>query len=364
MTAYRDAKKYLWVLSPLYILVPLLSVYIARQTGQSLYYWLPVAIFHLFFPMLDHLVGVDRHNPPEESVPYLQGVFYYKFLSLLAVPIHMIVMGALLYYVAVTPLSWIDYLAITLGCGLANGLGINTGHELGHKKSSLERWFAKIALSLSGYGHFYIEHNKGHHYHVATPEDFASSRYNESLYAFIGREWIGCFKRAWDLETARMRKRGYSVFSLRNEVVQTSLMTVILYTGLTIWLGLYILPMLILQAAYAWFLLSLANYTEHYGLLRQKKTNGKYEACQPRHSWNSNFLLSNLVLFQLQRHSDHHANPARRYQVLRDFDDVPTMPSGYPFMFTLALFPPLWKRVMNPKVLAWVGGDTSKVNNG
>ncbi len=362
--SYKDSKKYLWLLSPLYIALPILGIYLAEQTGWSLFYWLPLIMFHFFFPIIDHLVGVDRDNPPEIYAQRHQNDIYYKMLPLIAVPIHMVTMLLIMVYWDQTKPDGFISLALALSVGWANGLAINTGHELGHKKSSLERWFAKIALSLSGYGHFYVEHNKGHHYHVATPEDCASARYNESLYAFIMREWFGGVARCWQLEASRLKKRGLPVFSLKNEMVQTTLMTGLFYGMLIAFFGLKAIPFLLIQMMYAWFLLSLANYTEHYGLLRQKKANGKYENCQPHHSWNSNYLMSNLVLFHLQRHSDHHSNPARRYQILRDFQDVPTLPSGYPLVFTMAIIPPLFKRVMNPRVLKWVDGDMSKVNQG
>ncbi len=128
--------------------------------------------------------------------------------------------------------------------------------------------------------------------------------------------------------------------------------------------GWIMIPFLLVHNFYSWQQLSLANYVEHYGLKREKKANGKYEPCQPRHSWNTNHIFSNLLLFHLQRHSDHHANPMRPYQALRDFSDLPRLPSSYPGCFVLAFVPPLWFRVMNPKVLAWADGDKSKINTG
>ncbi|MEQ9738165.1 MAG: fatty acid desaturase, partial [Algiphilus sp.] len=110
-----------------------------------------------------------------------------------------------------------------------------------------------------------------------------------------------------------------------------------------------------------WFL-TMANYVEHYGLLRQKQDDGRYERCRPEHSWNTNHTMSNLVLFHLQRHSDHHAYPTRSYQSLRHFEDLPTLPSGYPGMFTLAMFPPLWRAVMDPRVLELYDQDIHRVN--
>jgi len=123
-------------------------------------------------------------------------------------------------------------------------------------------------------------------------------------------------------------------------------------------------PFLLMHNFWAWSQLTLANYIEHYGLLRAKKENGKYERCAPRHSWNANYIVTNLVLFHLERHSDHHAYPARRYQSLRNFDDIPELPNGYFGMYLLAYIPWLWFKVMDKRVLALphIQGDLSKVN--
>ena len=106
-------------------------------------------------------------------------------------------------------------------------------------------------------------------------------------------------------------------------------------------------------------LLEAVNYLEHYGLVRQQLPNGRYERVDPRHSWNNNNIVTNLFLYHLQRHSDHHANPTRRYQALRHFEESPQLPSGYATMIVLRYFPPLWRRVMDQRVLAHYGGDVT-----
>jgi alkane 1-monooxygenase len=233
---------------------------------------------------------------------------------------------------------------------------------MGHKKTGLERWLAKITLALGFYGHFFVEHNRGHHRDVATPEDPASSRMGESIYRFVFREMPGAFFRAWDLEAQRLERCGKSVWSLDNEVLQPALISAVLYGGLIAWLGIEILPVMLLIAFWGAFQLTLANYIEHYGLLRRKEPSGRYERCQPHHSWNSNHLFSNWALFHLQRHSDHHAHPTRRYQSLRDFPDLPRLPSGYFGMYLLTYFPPLWFKVMDKRLLDAVGRDPSRIN--
>jgi alkane 1-monooxygenase len=123
-----------------------------------------------------------------------------------------------------------------------------------------------------------------------------------------------------------------------------------------------VLPYLLLQAVLGFSLLEVVNYLEHYGLLRQKKEDGRYQRCLPEHSWNSNNVASNVLLYHLQRHSDHHANPTRRYQALRHVDEAPQLPTGYAGMIVLAWFPPIWRRVMDPRLLEHYGGDVTRAN--
>jgi alkane 1-monooxygenase len=249
---------------------------------------------------------------------------------------------------------------------MAAGLGINTGHELGHKKSRLERTLAKIVLAVPAYGHFCIEHNRGHHSDVATPEDPASARMGESIYKFALREIPGAFKRAWRIEEERLARRGRPVWDADNQILQSLALSALLHIGLLIAFGWLMVPFLIIHDVFAWWQLTSANYIEHYGLLRQKDDNGRYERCQPLHSWNSNHIYSNLVLFHLERHSDHHAHPLRRYQSLRHFEDLPSLPSGYFGSYLLAYVPPLWFRVMDKRLMSLphIAGDLGKVNVG
>jgi alkane 1-monooxygenase len=219
---------------------------------------------------------------------------------------------------------------------------------------------------VPGYGHFGVEHNFGHHKYVATPNDPASSRYNESIYRFALREVPGAARRAWGIERERQARRGRSFWTWHNEILQSYAITLVVQGALVIAFGWPALLFLLIHNVIGYLQLTSANYVEHYGLLRQKASDGRYERCQPHHSWNSNHIMSNLLLFHLERHSDHHANPQRRYQSLRDFDDVPRLPNGYFAMFLLAYVPPLWFRVMNPRLLALphVNGDLGRVNTG
>ena len=363
LVTYTDRRRWLWSLSLFWPTMPIISCLLAANTGQVWWYWGTLLVWYGLVPIIDHLLPTDSSNPPAEVVPQLEADRYYRVLTYLTVPIHYATLIYTAYVVGTQNLPWHAIIGLALSVGVVNGLAINTGHELGHKKTKLERWLAKIVLAVVGYGHFLIEHNRGHHVDVATPEDPASAKMGQSIYGFAVWEIAGAVQRAWASEKARLARSGRGPWTLDNEVLQPTLMTAVLYGGLLVAFGWIMVPFLILQALWGWFgILTSANYVEHYGLLRQKLENGRYEHCQPHHSWNSNHIMSNLILFNLQRHSDHHANATRRYQSLRSFDDLPELPSGYPLMFAIAYVPPLWFALMDPRVVAWADGDFSKLN--
>jgi alkane 1-monooxygenase len=237
---------------------------------------------------------------------------------------------------------------------------------MGHKKESLERWLSKITLAQTCYGHFFIEHNRGHHVRVATAEDPASSRFGETFWEFLPRSVFGSLRSSLRLEAQRIRRQGASPWHpktyLSNDVLNAWLMSVVLWGGLIAIFGPSLIPFVVIQAIFGFSLLEAVNYLEHYGLLRQLNANGRYERCTPVHSWNSDHIVTNLFLYHLQRHSDHHANPTRRYQTLRSMDGAPNLPSGYASMISLTYFPPLWRKVMDHRVLAHYDGDITKIN--
>jgi len=360
---YTDRRRWLWSLSLFWPIMPVVGCWLALQSGQLAWYWLTLVVWYVLVPIIDHLLPTDGSNPPDAVVPALEADHYYRILTYLTVPIHYFTLIYTAYIVGTQHLPWHAVLGIALSVGVVNGLAINTGHELGHKKTKLERWLAKIVLAVVGYGHFLIEHNRGHHVDVATPIDPASAKMGQSIYGFACSEIPGAMRRAWGAEKDRLARAGRGPWTLDNEVLQPLLITIVLYGALLVAFGWIMVPFLFLQAFWGWFgILTSANYIEHYGLLRKKLDNGRYEQCQPHHSWNSNHILSNLILFNLQRHSDHHANATRRYQSLRSFDNLPELPSGYPLMFASALIPPLWYALMDPRVVAWADGDFSRLN--
>ncbi len=197
---------------------------------------------------------------------------------------------------------------------------------------------------------------------VSTPEDPASARFGESFWAFLPRSVWGSLKSSWELEKTRLQRLGKSPWTLRNDVLNAWAMSVVLFGVLVAVFGPVIVPFLILQAVYGFSLLETVNYLEHYGLLRQKTASGRYERCTPAHSWNSDHIVTNIFLYHLQRHSDHHANPTRRYQTLRSMDGAPNLPSGYASMIGLAYIPPLWRKVMDHRVVEHYDGDLTRAN--
>jgi alkane 1-monooxygenase len=360
----RQAKRWLWLLSAFSPSVAGIAAFAFLLTGNALWALFAPLFYYGLIPLLDGLFGEDPFNPPEGDVEELSLDQWYRALLFVAIPMvwASLVMCAI---AATTPgLPFFAFVGFALSSAIVTGGAITVGHELGHKPNRLDQWGAKLANAASGYGHFCIEHNRGHHLLVATPDDPASARYGESVWAFATREIPGTFSRGWELERERLAKKGLSFWNWRNDVLQGYAITLAATTVLFVFLGWKALPFMAINCLVGWLHLTFANYVEHYGLKRERRADGKWMPCEPRHSWNTNHIVSNLMLFHLQRHSDHHSNPLRPYQALRNFRDLPSLPSGYPGTFVLALIPPVWFRVMNPKVLAWAGGDMSKVNQG
>jgi alkane 1-monooxygenase len=361
---WRDPKRYLWLLGLFVPTLPFLAWGLAQLTGLGVFWFYgPVVVFAVF-PLADLLVGVDAENPPDSALKWLEQDRYYRWCTYLYIPIQY---GGLVFACwlwSSGKLSTVEDIGLALTVAMVSGIAINTAHELGHKRASLERWLSKVALAQSGYGHFFIEHNRGHHVRVATPEDPASSRLGESFYAFLPRTVAGSLRSAWHLERERLGRMRRSSWTLRNDILNAWAMTVVLFAALAAIFGPVVLPYLLVQAVLGFCLLEVVNYLEHYGLLRQRRTDadGRYERTRPEHSWNSNNVASNVLLYHLQRHSDHHANPIRRYQALRHVEEAPQLPTGYAGMIVLAAIPPLWRRVMDPRLLAHYGGDVTRTN--
>jgi len=362
---WRDRKRYLWLIGLVVPSLAFLGYGLHVATGWGVWFWIGPIVILVVVPAIDLITGLDRSNPPDDVIEALENDRYYRWITYVFLPVQYAGLVGACWLLAHGDLATVDKIGLAVSIGCIGGIGINTAHELGHKKEAHERWLSKIALAQVAYGHFYIEHNRGHHVRVATPEDPASSRLGESFYRFWPRTVLGSLRSAWRIEKRRYARTKRHPFRLGNDVLNAWLMTLVLWGVLVSWLGVGIAPYLLIQAVVGFSLLEAVNYMEHYGMLRQKVGVGereRYERVDVSHSWNSNNIATNVLLYHLQRHSDHHANPTRRYQALRDFEESPTLPTGYAGMIILALVPPLWRRVMDPRVLAHVGGDLSRVN--
>ena len=359
---WRDRKRYAWLLGAVIPTVPFLAWGLVTWTGLDAFWFFgPVFVFVLI-PLVDLVVGRDPDSPPEEALEALEEDRYYRWVTYAFIPLQYVCLFWTAWMISRPQFDVADRIGLAVNAGIVAGIAINTAHELGHKRESHERWFARICLAQTFYGHFFIEHNRGHHVRVATPEDPASSRLGENVWEFLPRTVTGSLRSAWNLEKRRLSRKGGNHLTLRNDVINAWAMSVVLWGGLLAVFGIGLLPYLVLQAVVGIWLLESVNYLEHYGMRRRRLESGRYERVDPSHSWNSNNIGTNVLLYHLQRHSDHHANPTRRYQTLRDFPESPVLPTGYAGMIVLTWVPALWRAVMDPKVLAHFGGDVTRAN--
>ena len=361
---WRDHKRGLWPLGLMVTALPVIGAPLAQHTGVTLlWFLLPVYAYGLV-PVLDVLLGEDTANPPDDRVPALEADPYYRIVLLVFVPLQYAVFSWGAYTFVQGGQGIVAQIGLILSIGMIGGAGINVAHEIGHQPGRLNGWLAKLALAQTGYGHFYVEHNRGHHVRVATPEDPASARLGESYYGFWQRTVAGGLQSAWALERRRLASLGKPTWAPANHLLQAWALTLLLLGTVLVAFGPGALLFWLAQAFVGFSLLEGVNYVEHYGLMRARDSKGRWERVRPRHSWNSNHVMSNLMLYHLQRHSDHHAHWTRRYQALRHQPEAPALPAGYTAMLLLALCPPLWRRVMDPRVLAHYGGDATLANRG
>lgn len=313
--------------------------------------WLPLLLAWVIIPIAELFIKSDQKNMGLAEEELAKKDRTYDLILYIIVPLQF---GALYFFLSQLndpSLLWYDITGRILVMGLLCGVfGINVGHELGHRVNVFEQTLAKMLLLTSLYMHFNIEHNKGHHKRVATPEDPSSARYGEGVFAFYFRSVIFSYLSAWHIANREVKKKGGSVFSVQNEMVRFQIIQ-IAFVSLIFFVFGWLITLYFLAAAVTGFLLlETVNYIEHYGLQRKKISEGNYVRAMPAHSWNSDHVIGRLFLFELSRHSDHHYLASRKYQVLRHHDDSPQMPTGYPGMMLLALMPPVWFWVMNKRV--------------
>lgn len=359
-------KKYGYLIFLLPLTLPLSSFLLAQATGfHDEFAFFTIFVVFVLVPIVDILLGKDPVNPDEAAVISMSQERFYYWLTLSCLPLYALCIIYSSYLLMNWPeLSLIGQIGYVMSLGVVGGIiAINVGHELIHKSTKLEQVSGGLLLSLVSYAGFKVEHIYGHHVHVSTPRDASSAQYNQSLYPFLANAYIHNFLNAWQLQKQRLSKKGNAFLSLNNELILYygfSLCCSLLLGALFEWLGhsfVVGVAVFFAQSAIAFTLLEVINYIEHYGLRRRELDHGQYERVTPEHSWNSNYFLTNMFLFQLQRHSDHHAYAARRYQVLRHHENSPQLPFGYATMFVIALLPPLWKHIMNPKVQAYYEDD-------
>ena len=314
----------------------------------------PLAAWWLF-SLLDWLTTQNRANP-DPATPEDQ-LSLHRLITLVWFPVQFALLCLMLWYVPrAAHLASTEKIGIFFGMGVISGtIGINYSHELMHQKSKLERWLADLLLGSVLYSHFRSEHLRVHHLHVATPKDTVTARYNEGFHRFFPRVVIASHRSAWQAEVAMLARKSLPWHHVSNPYWRyAALQAAMILTAFTLggWEGLALFA---LQAIVAIWQLELVNYIEHYGLTRRHLGNGRYEHVLPRHSWNASHRASNWLLINLQRHSDHHYKPDRRFPLLQSYaeDEAPQLPYGYPLMTMAAMLPPLWKRLMNPRVRAW-----------
>jgi alkane 1-monooxygenase len=335
-------------------------LFLGMQWGGPFLWMIHIFVF-LLVPLMDYVIQKDTANVPAAEVSESMKAQFYKLITFVWVYVQLAVLILGFYVVSTQELSMISWIAFTTGMALiTGGIGITVAHELGHRTERIEQIYSKILLMTVCYMHFFIEHNRGHHVRVATPEDPATSRKGETFYGFWWRSVTQGYLSSWHLEAERLKKKGQRFWSLSNQMIWFQILPLLFITffsGLFSYLGgrlVWEVPaFFFIQSILGFSLLELVNYLEHYGMQRKRLPSGQYEKVTPLHSWNASQLVSNFLLFQLQRHSDHHASAHKRYQVLDHNEDSPQLPAGYSAMIILACIPPLWFAVMDPRLADW-----------
>lgn len=332
------------------VLVIILSGYLGG-------WWMLLTPIYAFWGMsvIDRIVGLELKNKNPDTPE--DRLFWYQLLTIIWFPIEVVlVFGGIAFVTYSDHLVGQEKLWFMACIGLVTGaVGIVYAHELMHQKSKLERHLGDALMALVLYGHFRSEHLLVHHRYVGTPKDAVTARYNEGFHRFFPRVLYQCISSAWNAEKAMLARKKLNGFHPSNPFWKYAILQIfflLLAFAIAGWFGV---GLFLVQAFVAVLLLEGTNYVEHYGLTREHLGNGKYEHVKPHHSWNSAYKVSNYLLINLQRHSDHHYKPSRRYPLLQNYteDEAPQLPSGYTLMVAVAMFPPLWKKVMNPRVKAW-----------
>ncbi|NVJ87979.1 MAG: alkane 1-monooxygenase [Flavobacteriaceae bacterium] len=332
------------------ILILPLVVYISF-TSKGWLTHLPAIVFFGFVPFIELFIPPNKSNFTKEEEKEEEENRVYTYILYLTLPIQIGFLIFFFYAIQEPNLTTSELAGRIFGMGIMCGvLGINVGHELGHRNNRFDEFIGEILLLSSINTHFLPYHNAGHHYNVATHDDAATARKNEILFVFWIRSHFTSYYQAWSLENKRMKDLGRSWFHYQNRMLVYTFCNIILLSSIYFFFGGFVLLAFIAAAVSGILLLETVNYIEHYGLLRKKNEHGRYERVKRIHSWNSDHQVGQVLLFNLSRHSDHHYNGSKHYQLLKTLPESPQMPTGYPGMMLLSLFPPLWFIVMNKKL--------------
>lgn len=319
-------------------------------TKEGIYTWLPMMYAWVLIPVVELFIHPDEKNmsAAEEEVAKQDKLYDYMLYTFVVLQFAALYIFLKSFYSGIDQSNWSKAGRIcTMGL-LCGTFGINVGHELGHRVNTVEQWLAKASLMTSLYMHFFIEHNKGHHKNVATPQDPSSARKNEAVYIFYFRTIICSYLSAWHIANGEVKKKQLPFW--KNEMIQAHIIQAAFISFIAFYFGPTITVYFLLAAIMGILLLETVNYIEHYGLQRKPTGEGKYERAMPHHSWNSNHILGRLMLFELSRHSDHHYLASRKYQILKHHEGAPQLPTGYPGSMLLSLLPPLWFYIMNKRI--------------
>ena len=311
-----------------------------------------VCYVYLFVPLLELISQPNKTSVSVDEEKSLKTSRIYDYMVFLVVPCQYLI---LIYFFQSysSCVNQIDKIAYIISMGVMSAHAINVAHELGHRFHYFDRFLSKILLLTTLNTHFFIEHNRGHHKRVGTLEDPATARKNETVYQFILRSMFFGYLSAWKLEISRLKSigvRGTLLFGLKNEMTQFTIVQSIFLFAIYFLFGANTMLAFLITSFLGIAQLEIINYIEHYGLLRKKLSNGKYEKVNMMHSWNANYMFSRLMLFELTRHSDHHMKASKKYQILNHKENSPELPTGYIGCMLLSFIPPLWFYIMNPIV--------------
>ena len=305
---------------------------------------------YAMIPLVEFFLKNDEYNLSEFEESLAKKNIAYDLVLYISVALHLVLLSFFLFSLKDPTLQIYEVVGRVLSMGLVTTFAINLAHELGHRQTWGEQFLSKLMLLTTLMMHFFIEHNRGHHKNVATFEDPSTARKGETVYAFWFRAILNEYLSAWRLEKKRLAVIKQSNFSFHNEMIQFQIIQA-LFIGVIYYLfGSFILLAFLFNAAIAYVSFETVQYLEHYGLQRKKNEKGRHERVKAHHSWNSNHVFGRLMMFNLSRHSDHHFKAHKKYQVLNHHDDAPQLPTGYPGMMILSLIPPLWFRIMNPRL--------------